>query len=83
MEDPGPARMSPQRSRAGESENPVRIKIMEKDPARLQLMAQDFGVKAPKGQDIGLVHIAIASAYINEINAETRKALKKAKTKAD
>ena len=59
----------------------MRIKIMEKDPARLHAMAEDFGVKAPEGQAIELVQIAIASAYLNEINAETRRAMRVKKLK--
>lgn len=59
----------------------MRIKIMEKDPARLRAMAEDFGVKVPQGQTIEMMEIAIASAYLNEINAETRRAMRAKKLK--
>ena len=59
----------------------MRIKIMEKDPARLRAMAEDFGVKVPQGQTVEMMEIAIASAYLNEINAETRRAMRDKKLK--
>lgn len=59
----------------------MRIKIMEKDPARLRAMAEDFGVKVPQGQTVEMMEIAIASAYLNEINAETRRAMRAKKLK--
>ena len=59
----------------------MRIKIMEKDPARLRAMAEDFGVKVPQGQTVEMMQIAIASAYLNEINAETRRAMRAKKLK--
>ena len=59
----------------------MRIKIMEKDPARLRAMAEDFGVKVPQGQTVEMMQIAIASAYLNEINAETRRAMRVKKLK--
>ena len=59
----------------------MRIKIMEKDPARLRAMAEDFGVKVPQGQTVEMMEIAIASAYLNEINAETRRAMRVKKLK--
>lgn len=59
----------------------MRIKIMEKDPARLHAIAEDFGVKVPPGQSIEMMEIAIASAYLNEINAETRRATRAKKLK--
>lgn len=59
----------------------MRVKIMEKDPQRLLSMAQDFGVKVFKGQSIELMQIAIGSAYINEINAEARRAMRDKKLK--
>ena len=61
----------------------MRIKIMEKDPARLRAMAEDFGVKVPQGQTVEMMEIAIASAYLNEINAETRRAMRAKKLKDD
>ena len=59
----------------------MRIKIMEKDPARLRAMAEDFGVKVPQGQTVEMMEIAIASAYLNEIIAETRRAMRDKKLK--
>lgn len=59
----------------------MRIKIMEKDPARLRAMAEDFGVKVPTDQSVELIQLAIASAYLNEINAETRRAMRAKKLK--
>ena len=59
----------------------MRINIMEKDPARLRAMAEDFGVKVPQGQTVEMMEIAIASAYLNEINAETRRAMRVKKLK--
>ena len=59
----------------------MRIKIMDKDPARLRAMAEDFGVKVPQGQTVEMMEIAIASAYLNEINAETRRAMRVKKLK--
>lgn len=59
----------------------MRIKIMDKDPARLRAMAEDFGVKVPQGQTVEMMEIAIASAYLNEINAETRRAMRAKKLK--
>lgn len=59
----------------------MRIKIMEKDSARLRAMAEDFGVKVPQGQTVEMMQIAIASAYLNEINAETRRAMRAKKLK--
>lgn len=61
----------------------MRIKIMDKDPARLRAMAEDFGVKVPQGQTVEMMEIAIASAYLNEINAETRRAMRAKKLKDD
>ena len=59
----------------------MRIKIMEKDPARLRAMAEDFDVKVPQGQTVEMMEVAIASAYLNEINAETRRAMRAKKLK--
>lgn len=50
----------------------MRVKIMEKDPQRLLLIAEDFGVKVLKGQPAEILQVAITSAYLNEINAEAR-----------
>ncbi len=59
----------------------MRIKIMEKDQNRLVAMAEDFGIKVFYGQSIELIQLAIASAYLNEINAETRRAMRDKKLK--
>lgn len=52
----------------------MRVRLMEKDPARLRQIAEDWGVKAPPGQSPEVVAVAIASAYRRELEAEERRA---------
>lgn len=53
----------------------MRVKVMEEDLARLKAMAKDFGVKVRKNQRVAGLQIAIANAYLFEIDAESRRAM--------
>lgn len=52
---------------------------MERDPARLAAVAADWGVRAVTGQAIEVTQIAIADAYLRDVEAETRRAMQEAK----
>jgi hypothetical protein len=57
----------------------MRIRVMERDPARLAAVAADWGVKAVPGQATEVTQIAIADAYLRDLEAETRRAMREAK----
>jgi len=57
----------------------MRIRVMERDPARLSAVAADWGVKAVAGQAIELTQIAIADTYLREAEAEARRAMREVK----
>jgi hypothetical protein len=57
----------------------MRVRVMERDPARLAVVAADWGVKVVAGQAIEVTQIAIANTYLREVDAETRRAMREAK----
>lgn len=54
----------------------MRVRVMERDPARLAAVAADWGVKVIAGQAIEVTQIAIANTYLREVDAETRRAMR-------
>ncbi len=56
---------------------------METDPVRLAAMAEDFGVRAVAGQAVAVTQIAIADAYLREVDAETRRAMRAMRERRD
>jgi hypothetical protein len=57
----------------------MRVRVMERDPARLAAVAADWGVKVVAGQAIEVTQIAIADAYLRDVEAEARRAMREAK----
>jgi hypothetical protein len=45
---------------------------MERDPARLAAVASAWGVKVVAGQAVEITQVAIANAYLREVEAEAR-----------
>jgi hypothetical protein len=56
------------------------IKIAETDPQRLLAMAKDFQINILTDQPIAMMQAAIISAYLQELDRETRRALRDKKT---
>lgn len=57
----------------------MRVRVMERDPARLAAVAADWGVKVVAGQAVELTQIAISDAYLRDVDAEARRAMREAK----
>jgi len=57
----------------------MRVRVMERDPARLAAVATDWGVKVVAGQAVELTQIAISDAYLRDVEAEARRAMREAK----
>jgi hypothetical protein len=54
----------------------MRIKIAETDPQRLLAMAKDFQIKILPDQPVEMMQTAIISAYLQELDRETRRAMR-------
>ena len=52
------------------------IKVMESNPQRLLAMAKDFQIKILPDQPIEIMKTAIISAYLQELDRETRRAMR-------
>lgn len=49
------------------------VKIMESNPQRLLAMAKDFRINILQDQPIAVMQAAIISAYLQELDRETRR----------
>lgn len=49
------------------------IKVMESNPQRLLAMAKDFRINILQDQPIAVMQAAIISAYLQELDRETRR----------
>jgi hypothetical protein len=74
--DPGPARIVPRVTGPGRPDKNMNIKIMERDPQRLLDMAKDFGLKILPDQPIAMMQTAIVSAYLQQLDKETRRTMR-------
>jgi hypothetical protein len=54
----------------------MQINIMERDPQRLLAMAKDFQIKILPDQPVAMMQAAITSAYLRELDRETRRAMR-------
>jgi hypothetical protein len=56
---------------------------MEADPDRLAALAADYGLRVLPGQAVAITQVAIADAYLREIEAETRRAMRAMRERRD
>lgn len=54
----------------------MHIKIMERDPQRLLAMAKDFQINILPDQPVAMMQAAIIGAYLQELDRETRRAMR-------
>jgi hypothetical protein len=50
----------------------MRVRVLERDPTRLATLASAWGVKVVPGQAVEIMQVAIADAYLREVEAEAR-----------
>lgn len=55
----------------------MRVVVMESAPERLRDVAQSWGVPVVAGQDAAVTHAAIEAAYVREVEAEARRAMRR------